>query len=114
MTDVYRQSWEKVPEGPKPDRRPEYTPTVDEMRDQWASSPRYRWAVMLSDRFADFDRMIAEVERAAAVKALRPIAEMVAPIIARIDPEQIGTHSTNCHQYHVGCLALAIQRSIHN
>ena len=74
MTDKYRQSWEKVPEGPKPDRRPEYTPTVDEMRDQWASSPRYRWAVMLSERFADFDCMIAEVERAAAVKALREAA----------------------------------------
>jgi hypothetical protein len=30
---------------------------------------------MLSDRFADFDRMIAEVERAAAVKALREAAD---------------------------------------
>ena len=75
MTDKYRQSWEKVPEGPKPDRRPEYTPTVEEVRDQWASSPRYRWAVMLSDRFAEFDRMIAAVERAAAVKALREAAD---------------------------------------
>jgi hypothetical protein len=52
-----------------------YTPTVEEVRDQWASSPRYGWAVMLSDRFADFDRMIAEVERAAAVKALREAGE---------------------------------------
>jgi len=55
----------------------EYTPTVEEVRDQWASSPRYRWAVMLSDRFADFDRMIAQVERAAAVKALREAAYTV-------------------------------------
>jgi hypothetical protein len=32
---------------------------------------------MLSDRFADFDRMIAQVERAAAVKALREAAYTV-------------------------------------
>jgi hypothetical protein len=76
MTDVYRQSWEKVPEGPKPDRRPEYTPTVEGVRefysDEWDSYfDQSNTREYVQGRIVEFDRMIAEVERAAAVKALR-------------------------------------------
>ena len=43
---------------------------------------------------------------------VQQIADLIAPIIARLDMEQIGTHSVNCHEYHIGCLALAIQHRI--
>ena len=79
MSDVYRQSWERVPEGPKPDRRPEYTPTVEEVRDGWVwymaeTSDRNLFS---AEDSAEFDRMIAAVERAAEVKALRAAARLV-------------------------------------
>ncbi len=48
----------------------EYTPTVEEVREEWATAPRRD----RNARYAEFDRMIAAVERAAAVKALREAA----------------------------------------
>jgi hypothetical protein len=96
----------------------EYTPTVEE----WIAANTVPCAADGVEHDCAYDFLhvevesarafIAVVERAAAVKALRPIAEVVAPIIARVDPEQIGTHSVNCHEYHVGCLALAVQQRI--
>jgi hypothetical protein len=52
----------------------EYTPTVEEVREKWACllGGLYR-----DKRYAEFDRMIAAVERAAAVKALREAAQML-------------------------------------
>jgi len=49
---------------------PSYTPTVEEVREEWATAPRGD----RNDRYRDFDRMIAAVERVAAVKALREAA----------------------------------------
>jgi hypothetical protein len=114
MSDVYTQPWEKLPQGPKPEGRPEYTPITAEVRDYFAhgqfSDVTEREAV------AAFNRWLAEhdaaVERAAVVKALRPVADLLAPIIARIDGDRVGTHSVNCHEYHVQCLAVAVQRRI--
>ena len=42
------------------------------------------------------------------------IARLIAltdPIIARTEG-QIGTHSLDCYQYHVGCLAFAVRAAI--
>lgn len=33
---------------------------------------------------------------------------LIAPILARIDPEKIATHGPDCYQWHVECLALAV------
>lgn len=54
----YRQSWERVPEGPKPEGRPVYTPSTEEVREEWASllGGLYR-----NQRYSEFDRMIAAV-----------------------------------------------------
>lgn len=51
----------------------EYTPTVEEVRDEWATALRGE----RNARCAEFDRMIAAVERAAAVKALREAADAI-------------------------------------
>lgn len=51
-TGDFRQSWERVPEGPKPGGPPEYTPTTEEVRGaygKWVGDPEW------------FDRMIAVV-----------------------------------------------------
>lgn len=37
---------------------------------------------------------------------------LIAPILARIDPEKITTHGPDCYQWHVECLALAVQRRL--
>ena len=37
----YRQSWERVPEGPKPERRPVYTPTTEGIRENFAWADNY-------------------------------------------------------------------------
>lgn len=52
----------------------EYTPTVEEVRRQWNNAVR---SDLVPARSAEFDRMIAEVERAAAVKALRAAADQL-------------------------------------
>jgi len=44
-----------------------------------------------------------------------PIAEiraLIAPILARIDPDKVATHGPDCYQWHVECLALAVQRRL--
>ncbi len=51
----------------------EYTPTVEEVRDAWITFAVY-WGTPASRGGEPFDRMIAVVERAAAVKALREAA----------------------------------------
>jgi len=48
----------------------------------------------------------------AMVAKLRELLALVDPIIERIDPDQIGTHSDRCHEYHVDCLALAVRARI--
>ena len=53
----------------------EYTPTVEEVRDAWWRDQNTPGDLDLDDRHnAAFDRFIAVVERAAAVKALREAA----------------------------------------
>lgn len=54
----------------------EYTPTVEEVRENYAdyASENCVRRRGTCDHHAEFDRMIAQVERAAAVKALREAA----------------------------------------
>lgn len=48
----YRQSWERVLEGPKPEGPPEYTPTTQEVRNHYLA---------LDEDRAEFDRWLAQV-----------------------------------------------------
>ena len=58
----------------RPAMADEYTPTVDEVRRQWNNAVR---SDLVLARSAEFDRMIAAVERAAAVKELRDVADQL-------------------------------------
>lgn len=40
------------------------------------------------------------------------LAALIAPILARIDPEKIATHGPDCYQWHVECLALSVNRRL--
>ena len=64
----------------------DYTPTVDEVRDRYADGrtgigewTRFDESVKraVEEAYAEFDRMIAEVERAAAAKALEEFADQM-------------------------------------
>jgi hypothetical protein len=55
----------------------EYTPTVDEVRRDYAAGRDRMGLVIDLDTHADFARFLAAVERAAAVKALREAAVML-------------------------------------
>jgi hypothetical protein len=56
----------------------EYTPTVQEVRDAWWRDQNTPGDLDIDDRHdAAFRRMIAQVERAAAAKALREAAQSV-------------------------------------
>jgi hypothetical protein len=98
----------------------EFTPTTTQVRDGYRYDPEAEYRDPITPHHEingrAFDRWLAAhdaaVERAAAVKALRPVADLLAPIIARIDGDRVGTHSVNCHEYHVQCLAVAVQRRI--
>lgn len=50
-------------------------------------------------------------ERAAAEKALAPLAALVEEV-AGFHDGRIGTHERGCYQYHAGCLALRVQEMI--
>lgn len=75
----------------------EYIPTLDEVRDKYADSrvgigewTRFDESVKqaVESAYAEFDRMIAEVERAAAARALREFAQH---LIESVMPEH-GSH----------------------
>ena len=59
-TGDYRQSWERVPEGPKPEGPPAYTPTTEEVRDAWITFTAY-WGVPASRGGNPFNRWLASV-----------------------------------------------------
>lgn len=64
-----------------------------------------------SESAAEFDRMIAEVERAAAERALAPVATLLNEITAK-HSGRIATHWLGCYQYHAGCLAFRLLEMI--
>jgi hypothetical protein len=55
---------------------------------------------------------LAEAIRAAQRESRNSrLRTLIAPILARTEG-QIGTHSPDCYQYHVGCLAVAVRAAI--
>ena len=61
----FRQSWERVAEGPKPEGPPVYTPTTEEVRVKWAEVEEWVGGEYLdtldTHLAAQFDRWLASV-----------------------------------------------------
>lgn len=54
----------------------------------------------------------AERALSRAEEAIDRINALLAPVLERVDREQVGTHGPECHTRHLGCLALAIERAL--
>ena len=58
----YRQSWERVPQGPKPEGPPVYTPTTEEVREAYSWLDNYPYEGFVHpEREAAFLRWLASV-----------------------------------------------------
>lgn len=58
----YRQPWERVPEGPKPELRPVYTPTTEGIRENFAWVDNYPYEGAVDPALlARFDLWLATV-----------------------------------------------------
>lgn len=60
----YKRSWERVPEGPKPEGPPVYTPTTQEVRRVYSYGALERWQddiLILRAKVQGFDRWLASV-----------------------------------------------------
>jgi len=56
--------------------------------------------------------MPGDAREPAGPAALARIRTLIAPLAARIDRDQIGTHAPDCHTYHWECLVLALEREL--
>lgn len=82
--DEYRAAWGRLPEGPKPERAPEYTPsddTTQDIRADFAGFPHRCNDCHHMENAARFDRWLAEHDRVVAANAWE---EADAAILAHI------------------------------